>query len=92
VEQIGEFGFWAKREVSRGQYSPHGAQDQHVALLITPELYDYQSYKQNCNLITITRLMVTVLSGIEQAHKETVVYPWGQDNFLFLFRLLFFTS
>lgn len=43
--------------VSGGQYSSRRGMWKHVALLITPELRYYQSYKQQTNWITITRLL-----------------------------------
>lgn len=43
--------------VSGEQYSSRRGTREHVALLITPELRYYQSYKQQTNWITITRLL-----------------------------------
>lgn len=54
--------------VLREQYIGTAPVHSHVALLITPELYHYQSYKQRRNWITIIRLLRQVAE--KESHRH----------------------
>lgn len=61
-------------ECNAAEPPPYTHTQLHVALLITPELYHYQSYKQRHNCITIIRLLTQVAEK-DESHPTAATAP-----------------